>query len=58
MEQKTNINISTTNKDLEKLIASVQSDIAKLRAMMKDKNLLLERLHALKDEVNKDKGAE
>lgn len=58
MEQKTNINISTTSKDLDKLIASVQNDIAKLRAMTKDKNLLLERLHALRDEVNKDKGAE
>lgn len=58
MEQKTNINISTTSKDLDKLIVSVQNDIAKLRAMTKDKNLLLERLHALRDEVNKDKGAE
>ena len=58
MEQKTNINISTTLKDLDKMINSVLNDIVKLRAMTKDKNLLLERLRQLKDEICKDKGEE
>lgn len=56
MKQTSNINIVTTNKDLEKLIKSVQNDIAKLRAMISDKNLLLEKLQLLQEEIN-EKGA-
>lgn len=55
MKQTQKITISTTANDLEKVIKSVEQDIAKLRSSLADKQELLEKLNTLLDSVKEVK---